>query len=232
MHFRLLVKSLLMMAVLFVSTCLQAQEQRTEICVDYRPTCSLDSTDSNQLPILQKYTQGYLHIKTNTIGLAAGIVNAAVEIDIVPHLSFTLPVYYSAWDYFKNTIKFRTASVQPEFRFWFKNSNDGFFTGAHFGCGHFNVAADGITRYQDHKGKKPALGGGLSVGYRTPISKDKKWNIEFSVGGGGYVVEYDKYYNVKNGKLIETVKEIYYGVDNASISITYKFSINKEGGKQ
>ena len=41
MHFRLLVKSLLMMAALFVSTCLQAQEQRTEICVDFRVNSSV-----------------------------------------------------------------------------------------------------------------------------------------------------------------------------------------------
>lgn len=222
-----------MMAVLLVSTCLQAQEQ----CLDSDIYCSEEvvvvPVEKQASPQVDAFpAPKYLHLKTNVIGLAAAIANAAVEIDILPHLSFSLPLYYSAWDYFMNTIKFRTASVQPEFRFWFRKQNDGFFTGAHFGGGHFNVAANGVTRYQDKDGRTPVLGGGLSVGYRTPISKNQKWNIEFSVGGGGYFVEYDKFYNVKNGKRFETVNELYHGVDNASISITYKFQINKKGGKQ
>ena len=46
-----------------------------------------------------------LHVKTNAIGLAMAIANVAVEVDICKHLSFTLPVYYSVWDYFKPTLK-------------------------------------------------------------------------------------------------------------------------------
>lgn len=175
-------------------------------------------------------TEGWnrqLHVKTNAIGLAMAIANAGVEVDLAPHWSFTLPVYYSAWDYFKSTIKFRTFAVQPEFRYWFSENNHKFFIGAHFGYAQYNIAVDGNYRYQDHDGKSPALGGGISVGYRMPISKNDKWHIEFTLGAGAYRLHYDRFYNVNNGKLIDTHKKTYCGVDNAAVNISYRFNLNK-----
>ena len=64
---------------------------------------------------LQEWTRK-LYIKTNAIGWAMFISNVAVEIDITPHLSFQLPIYYSAVDYFSRELKFRTFAVQPELR--------------------------------------------------------------------------------------------------------------------
>ena len=81
-----------------------------------------------------------LHLKTNTLGWGLAIVNVAVEVDLAKHWSLTLPVYYSAWDYFKSTVKFRTFAIQPEFRYWFSERNDGFFAGAHFGLFGFRTA--------------------------------------------------------------------------------------------
>lgn len=175
-------------------------------------------------------TEGWnrqLHVKTNAIGLAMAIANAGVEVDLAPHWSFTLPVYYSAWDYFKSTIKFRTFAVQPEFRYWFSENNHKFFIGAHFGYAQYNIAVDGNYRYQDHDGKSPALGGGISVGYRMPISKNDKWHIEFTLGAGAYRLHYDRFYNVNNGKLMDTHKKTYCGVDNAAVNISYRFNLNK-----
>ena len=175
-------------------------------------------------------TEGWnrqLHVKTNAIGLAMAIANAGVEVDLAPHWSFTLPVYYSAWDYFKSTIKFRTFVVQPEFRYWFNENNHKFFIGAHFGYAQYNIAVDGNYRYQDHDGKSPALGGGISVGYRMPISKNDKWHIEFTLGAGAYRLHYDRFYNVNNGKLMDTHKKTYCGVDNAAVNISYRFNLNK-----
>ena len=168
-----------------------------------------------------------LHLKTNAIGLGMAIANVAAEIDLAKHWSFTLPVYYSAWDYFKSTIKFRTFAVQPEFRYWFKEDNQKFFVGAHFGYAQYNVAVDGNFRYQDHDGKSPALGGGISVGYRMPIAKNDKWHIEFTLGAGVYGLHYDRFYNVKDGKLIDTNRRTYWGIDNAAVNISYRFDLKK-----
>lgn len=168
-----------------------------------------------------------LYLKTNVLGLGLAMVNTAVEIDLMQHLSLTLPIYYSAWNYFKQTIKFRTLMTQPELRYWLSENNEGLFAGAHFGLAYYNIATDGDYRYQDHDTKTPSLGGGISLGYRMPISKNNKWSIEFMIGGGVYGLHYDTYYNVEDGKYIDTNKKTYCGIDNAAINITYKFDLNR-----
>jgi hypothetical protein len=158
-----------------------------------------------------------------------------VEIDLLPHLSFTLPVYYSAWDYFKTTIKFRTLSTYPELRYWFNRNNDRLFLGAHFGMAYYNYALDGDYRYQDHNRETPSLGGGLSVGYRLPLSRNQRWKMEFTVGGGVYTNHYDIFYNTpvtEDGLMRETVNETYYGLDQAAVSIAYMFNLKRKGGRQ
>lgn len=168
-----------------------------------------------------------LYLKTNALFWGMGMTNVSAEIDLAKHWSFALPVTYSAWNYFTSTVKFRTLAVQPEFRYWFNENNQKFFIGAHFGYAQYNVAVDGDYRYQDHGGKSPALGGGISVGYRMPISKNDKWHIEFTLGAGGYSLHYDKFYNVNNGKLIDTYRKTYWGIDNAAINISYRFDLKK-----
>ena len=176
-----------------------------------------------------------LHLKTNAIGLGMAIANVAAEIDLAKHWSFTLPVYYSAWDYFKSTIKFRTFALQPEFRYWLSEENDGFFGGVHFGLAYYNFAFDGDYRYQDHNRETPAIGGGVSVGYRMHISKNNRWRVEFSLGAGVYSNHYDKFHNTpntKDGLMIESIKKTYWGIDQAAVSFSYMFDLKKKGGKR
>lgn len=166
-----------------------------------------------------------LYVKTNTLGLAMGITNLGAEIDIAKHWSFNIHMYYSAYNYFVQNLKFRTLAAYPELRYWFNEENQGFFLGAHMGVAQYNYAFVGDYRYQDHDGKTPALGGGLDVGYRMPISENQRWFIEFTLGGGVYPIHYDVYYNVKNGKYVESRKKTYFGFDNASVSILYRFDL-------
>ena len=186
----------------------------------------------------EKYTENWnreLHVKTNVVGLGLGIANAAVEVDLTKHLSFTLPVYYSAWDYFQSTLKFRTLAVQPEVRYWFHPDNDGWFIGGHFGLGYFNLAFNGDYRYQDHNRETPSMGGGISAGYRTHLSRNKRWKMEFSLGGGVYPSRYDKFHNTsdtKEGLMVESVKKAYWGIDQAAVSFSYSFDLKKKGGKR
>jgi hypothetical protein len=171
-----------------------------------------------------------LYLKTNVAALGMAISNVAAEIDLAKHWSFSLPVYYSAWDYFKSTIKFRTLAIQPELRYWFLKNNDGFFAGAHFGLAYYNFAFDGAYRYQDYNRETPAIGGGLNFGYRVPISKDKRWRVGASIGAGVYSNYYDTFYNTprtKDGQLIESIKKVYWGVDQVTISFSYSFDLKR-----
>lgn len=166
------------------------------------------------------------YVSTNLIGAAMAIENIAGEVDLAPHFSARLALYHAGWDYFKSTIKFRNLSVFPEVRFWSKPNNTGFFADAHLGLAYYNVALDGAHRYQDHNGRTPALGGGIGLGARWFISADRKWMMECSVGGGIYRLDYDIFDNtpdVKDGLLMDRRKRTFYGVDNAAISIVYRF---------
>ena len=158
------------------------------------------------------------------------MANASLEFDLCPHLSFELPVYYSAVNYFTYTWKFRTLAAQPELRYWFSRQNKGVFLGAHFGIGLYNFAFDGEQRYQDHDGHTPALGGGLTLGYRMPISKNRHWHLEFALGAGAYRLHYDTFVNVPNGQLTGSAKKTYIGPDRVAIAFSYSFSLAKKGG--
>ena len=65
------------------------------------------------------------------------------------------------------------------------------------------------------------------MGYKLPISKDKKWNVEFSLGAGAYRFHYDKFYNEPNGALAGSVKRTYIGLDNAGVSFSYSFDLGR-----
>ncbi len=170
-----------------------------------------------------------LDFKTNAAGWAVGLINGAVEIDICRYLAVHVPVYYSAYNYFVPTIKFRAFMVQPELRGYFRPNNEGWFVGAHFGLGYYNVAVNGDYRLQDHNGETPALGGGLAVGYRMPISNDGAWKMEFSLGAGAYKLKYDKFANEQDGLLLETKEKVYIGPDQFNISFIYSLDLQRGG---
>lgn len=175
-----------------------------------------------------------LYIKTNAVGLGLAIANVAAEIDIAKHWSVSIPVNYSAWNYFVTTVKFRTFAINPEVRYWFSENNDDFFIGAHFGFAYYNFAFNGDYRYQDHYCETPAVGGGLSVGYRMPISKNNRWQMEFSVGAGIYPLHYDVFYNTpdyRDGLMKESIRRTFFGIDQIAVSFLYSFDIERKGGR-
>lgn len=172
-----------------------------------------------------------LRVKTNAVGWVMSMSNAAVEIDITRHISFQLPIYYSAVNYFSRELKFRTFALQPEFRWWFTKP-EGLFVGAHFGMAYFNFATKGDWRYQTGYGDRPLWGGGIAAGYRMPIFKrNPHWELEFSLGGGVYDVWYDKFYNEKNGPLEGSYHTTFIGIDHAAVTLSYSFGLGRRRGR-
>ena len=174
----------------------------------------------------------HLYLKTNAIGWGMLISNLAVEADLAKHWSVTLPVYYSALNYFTSTVKFRTLCFQPEVRYWLNEDNQGWFGGAHLGLAWFNYAKGGDWRYQDHNRNTPLWGAGVSGGYRKAISRNQRWFLEFSLGTGVYKLHYDIFYNEPNGRRIETRKRTFFGIDQATVTLAYRFHLKQKGGKQ
>ena len=197
-----------------------------------------DTVTCQSVPVVQEYQAPErpksFTLKTNLIGWAAMGANLAVEVDLAPHLSISLPIHYSGGVEYMETLKFRCIVFQPELRYypWLnKGRNQGFFLGLHGGAGHYNFAFDGDFRYQDKDGRRPAYGGGLGMGCSFRFGKNTGWGMEIAVSGGVYDAEYDIFYNEPNGPYYKKgVRSLWYGVDNASLSLFYKFDIKKKRG--
>lgn len=172
------------------------------------------------------------YLKTNVPAWPLLWINLAGEVDCADHFSVNLPIYYSGFNYFTSARKYRTFTLQPEVRYWFRPDNQGFFVNAHMGVSWYNVAFTGPYRYQDHDGDTPAYGGGIGVGFRFNISRNGLWKLEASVGGGIYRLKYDLFENRPNGLLVGTKSRTFYCLDNVALSICYTFDMTrrKKGG--
>lgn len=184
-----------------------------------------DTTLSKPSPWTRHY-----YIKTNLPAWLCLWANLEGEADMAPHWSADLSVYYSGLNYFSRTLKFRTFSVMPEIRYWFSRNNDGLFAGAHFGLAYYNVALNGENRYQDHNGTTPALGGGITLGFRLPL-RNRRWKMEFSAGAGIYHLDYDIFDNRTDGLLTGRRKRTFYGLDRVAVSICHTFGPSYSGKK-
>ena len=167
-------------------------------------------------------------LKTNGLGWLLLISNITAEIDLNPNWSLSLEIDYSGIDYFTPTMKFRIFGVRPEVRYWFTPGRPGWWVGAHLGGACWNFAFGGEYRYQDELRRTPAIGGGISAGYRMPISKDRRWEMEFGLGIGVYGANHNRFVNEKNGKLVDAVKKVYFGPDFIGVSFAYAFDAYKK----
>lgn len=159
-------------------------------------------------------------VKTNTLFLAALVANVGVEVELWKKWSLDVPVWYSPYN-ITSTRKIRLMAVQPEIRHWLKKAGEGHFFGLHTHVAGFNVAINDNGRYQD---PNHALWGmGLSYGYATHISKNKRWSLEFNLGVGFAEYDYDAYRNWANGPKFRSGSDWYWGITRAGISISYKW---------
>ncbi len=76
----------------------------------------------------------------------------------------------------------------------------------------------------------PAFGGGISTDYRLPITHDKQWRMEFSLGTDVYGVHYDNFSNRRNGLLVETKRRVWFDIDQPAAPIVYTLDFKKKGG--
>lgn len=167
-----------------------------------------------------------MYVKTNLPAWALLDANLALEFEIGRHFSLSLPVYYSAADWFNVRDKFRVFGSQPEFRWWLRDDFSGLFVGLHGTVGLYNIATHRMDyRIQDRDGRTPAYGGGLNLGWKFRLDRARadRWGLELSVGYGYLHLDYDKFVNIKNGPWAGSFVEDYLGLDHASVAFTYRF---------
>lgn len=196
------------------------------------PDISLPADPLNPIaiPDEQPGRRRVILLKSNLLAVASALVaNLGFEIELAPHWSLDIPVYYSPYDLFKETRKVRLLATQPELRYWFKTVSEHHFVGLHTHVAGFNIAINDNGRYQD---PNHALWGmGMSYGYALPFGKDNRWGAEFTLGLGFAEYKYDKYENIgiRPGQLVySSGSKHYWGVTRAAVTLSYKWYIGKE----
>ena len=154
-------------------------------------------------------------VKTDAVPWCGSIMNLGVEVEITPHISVALPVWYCPW-FISDSHSLRVAALQPEGRWWLKESGEGHFAGIHASVAWYNLKW-GRYRYQDYH--MPLLGAGLTYGYAFRF--DRHWGLELSAGVGFVYTRYDRFYNTHNGQLADRRGTSYFGPDHLSISLLY-----------
>ena len=194
----------------------------------FRPAAPVASVSAPQViidrkvsPLITLPKDYFVGIKTNLLYDFASVTNVSVELGFAKHYSVELLGTFSPWDYGRETLQFRTAILQPEFRYWFSEGWTRHFVGLHAHLGWYNIAPGGKVRYQDHNGNSPLVGVGLSYGYVVPFTSH--WGAEFSVGAGYAYLLYDKFYNIHNGAQFGTGEKHYFGLTKLGASVYYRF---------
>ena len=207
----------------------QLPEQQ-ETPVETPPQAAADTVDADTDPVFTPAVQSSVTgvraedfwetskvwLKTNLPYWGLVVPNLAVEVRLADHWSLDIPVYYSPFTV-ADDYRFRTFTMQPSVRYWFKPEMKGHFLGVHVTGAAFNFATDKQFRYQDTDG---AWGAGIDYGYALRFSRH--WGMEFNIGVGYLWTKYETYYNIENGASCGTETLNYLGITRLGISLIYK----------
>lgn len=164
-----------------------------------------------------------LVVKNNLLYDLTTTPNLSLELGINKKSTFDLQVGLNPFE-FANNSKFKHIFVQPEYRYWFCESFNGWFLGLHALGGRFNVGNIAppfglLPQLKDHRYEGWFGGGGLGLGYQWVLSK--RWSLEAEIGAGYAYVDYDKYHCKTCGTRIEQASTNYWGVTKAAVSLVY-----------
>lgn len=171
--------------------------------------------------------QRFFAIKSNLLGDLALCANFGFEVELWPHWSLDVPVWYSPYDITERW-RIRLLAVQPEVRYWLKDAGEGHYFGLHTSVAGFNVSFNGDWRYQDPN--HAAFGLGVGYGYSFHLDTDKRWGLEAQIGAGYINYKWVKYHNTgRNGTEYSQGGGTYWGVTRAGLTLSYKFYFERKG---
>ncbi len=167
-------------------------------------------------------------VKTNLLYAATTTPNLALEYGLNDKSTFNLAYGLNLFKYPDNA-KFKHWALQPEYRYWFCESFNGHFVGAHLHGGQFNMCNDGFIDVSMLPGRFSSLdknrrqgylyGGGLSYGYHWLLSS--RWSIEGTVGAGYARLHYEVFDCPTCSPVTNTVAQNYWGITKLGLSLIY-----------
>ena len=199
---------LLLMSVLLPSFAVKAQYN------NYRYQYPEQFEDNTTLP--------FMGIKTNLLYDATATFNLGLEFRTGWHTSLDIPVNFNPWT-FSNDKKWKHILVQPEFRWWPRETFDGHFFGLHGHYAYYNISnlpKPPFSEYMNtHRFEGWLAGVGVSYGYRWNFNH--RWALEATVGVGYAYLEYDKFDCGRCGELLASETKHYVGPTKVGLSLIY-----------
>ena len=132
------------------------------------------------------YSQTY--IKLNGTYALFAIPSIGIEVGIASKLTFQLDATMSFW----NSINDRPwvfNQIFPEVRYYFKEKNDGFYSGLHVGYGMFKLSKNKTYAASNRYQYGFILFTGITTGYQWKIKE--KWLLDLFIGGGWSNANYE-----------------------------------------
>ena len=164
-----------------------------------------------------------LAIKTNLLYLATTTPNIGAEVALGKKHTAQLYFGLNPWK-FSEGKSIRHWVLQPEYRYWFCQSFNGWFVGAHLMGGEFNAGGVNLPfgLFDDFEHRRYEgwyAGGGVTAGYQWPVSKH--FNIEASMGLGYDYIKYDKFKCGECGEKLKSSHTNYFGPTKLVLSLMY-----------
>ncbi len=172
-------------------------------------------------PMLAAPRQRFFALKTNLLWDAALCANLGFELELWPHWSLDVPVWYSPYDITRRW-RIRLLATQPEVRYWLRDAGSGHYFGVHTSVIGFNISFAGDYRYQDPN--HAAFGLGIGYGFAFHLDKAHRWSMEAQIGAGYLSYKWIKYHNTgRNGAEVSHGGGKYWGITRGGLAISYKF---------
>ena len=162
---------------------------------------------------LTSYSQTYLKLN-GTYALFA-IPSFGIEVGIAPKATFQLDATMSFW----NSINDRPwvfNQIFPEVRYYFKEKNNGFYTGVHVGYGMFKLSKNKSYANSNRYQYGYIWFTGITTGYQWKIKE--KWLLDLFIGGGWSKADYEGFdKNIGSARY-----ELGSGINYSAQSIPYR----------
>ena len=163
-------------------------------------------------------------LKTNALYWATTTPNLGLEVKLGQRTTLDFMAGYNPFTLNSELNKqVKHVAVMPEFRYWFCESFQGHFVGAHTGYAFYNIggvnipsmgAESKLNRYQ-------GWGTGLGVAYGHSWILGERWNLEASIGLGYAYTSFDVYECKNCGKYKGPGEKHYLGPTKVAVNLIY-----------
>ena len=164
-------------------------------------------------------------VKTNTLYLLSGTLNGSIEGKISDNISAEISANLNPWDY--GSWKIEHFLIQPEIRYWLKETFDHAFFGLHVLYSSYNFGGlklpfgiYGGFDLNEFRYDGNFYGLGISTGYQWHFNQS--WGMEASFGIGYTYWNYNKFENGRYGAFLERENGGLFSVTKIGLCLVYR----------